>query len=189
MPISINGSGTVTGVSVGGLPDGIVDADMIAANAVASGKVASGAITAAKLASGVGGKILQVVNSQSSSNKTTSGDTILALTSVDITPSATSSKVLVFFTCSMEIHGNQTTNGQVRLYRGTTSGTFLGGQRGGSANGSYNADASFGINYLDSPNTTSATTYTLAIRRFNSNTDYLTTDSRNYAVTALEIGA
>ena len=46
MPISINGSGTVTGISVGGLPDGIVDADMLAANAV----------TAGKLASGVGGK-------------------------------------------------------------------------------------------------------------------------------------
>ena len=31
MPIAINGSGTLTGVSVGGLPDGIVDADMMAA--------------------------------------------------------------------------------------------------------------------------------------------------------------
>ena len=30
MPIGINGSGTVTGISVGGLPDGIVDADMLA---------------------------------------------------------------------------------------------------------------------------------------------------------------
>ena len=34
MPIAINGSGTVTGVSVGGLPDGIVDTDMLAAAAV-----------------------------------------------------------------------------------------------------------------------------------------------------------
>jgi hypothetical protein len=38
MPISINGSGTVTGISVGGLPDGIVDTDMIAANAVTTAK-------------------------------------------------------------------------------------------------------------------------------------------------------
>ena len=30
MAIVINGSGTVTGISVGGLPDGIVDSDMIA---------------------------------------------------------------------------------------------------------------------------------------------------------------
>ena len=41
MPISINGSGTLTGVSVGGLPDGIVDADMLAANAVTEAKLAT----------------------------------------------------------------------------------------------------------------------------------------------------
>ena len=43
MPIAINGSGTVTGVSVGGLPDGIVDTDMLAANAVTTAK-ASGSV-------------------------------------------------------------------------------------------------------------------------------------------------
>ena len=43
MPISINGSGTVTGISVGGLPDGIVDTDMLAASAVTVAK-ASGSV-------------------------------------------------------------------------------------------------------------------------------------------------
>ena len=38
MPITINGSGTITGVNVGGLPDGIVDTDMIANSAVTSAK-------------------------------------------------------------------------------------------------------------------------------------------------------
>ena len=38
MPITLNGNGTVTGLAVGGLPDGSVDADT--------------------LASGVGGKVL-----------------------------------------------------------------------------------------------------------------------------------
>jgi len=38
MPIAINGSGTLTGVSVGGLPDGIVDTDMLANNAVTAAK-------------------------------------------------------------------------------------------------------------------------------------------------------
>ena len=42
MPISINGSGTVTGISVGGLPDGIVDTDMIAASAVTDAKANPG---------------------------------------------------------------------------------------------------------------------------------------------------
>tara|TARA_R100000005_G_scaffold94967_1_gene74744 strand:+ start:16 stop:606 length:591 start_codon:yes stop_codon:yes gene_type:complete len=47
MPISINGSGTVTGISVGGLPDGIVDTDMIAANAVTKAKTTVPGITMA----------------------------------------------------------------------------------------------------------------------------------------------
>ena len=50
MPIAINGSGTVTGISVGGLPDGIVDADMLAANAVTTAKISDSQITEAKLA-------------------------------------------------------------------------------------------------------------------------------------------
>ena len=39
MTITINGNGTVTGVSVGGLPDGIVDTDMLAADAVTAPKI------------------------------------------------------------------------------------------------------------------------------------------------------
>ena len=43
MAISINGStNVISGVAVGGLPDGIVDADMLAANAVTAGKLATG---------------------------------------------------------------------------------------------------------------------------------------------------
>ncbi len=38
MAIQINGNGTITGISVGGLPDGIVDTDMIANNAVTTAK-------------------------------------------------------------------------------------------------------------------------------------------------------
>jgi hypothetical protein len=39
MPISIAGSGTITGISVGGIPDGVVDTDVLAANAVTFGKI------------------------------------------------------------------------------------------------------------------------------------------------------
>jgi len=39
MPITINGSGTVTGISAGGLPDGVITTDDIAANAVTLGKI------------------------------------------------------------------------------------------------------------------------------------------------------
>ena len=39
MAITINGSGTVTGISVGGIPDGVVDTDVLAANAVTAAKL------------------------------------------------------------------------------------------------------------------------------------------------------
>jgi len=43
MAITINGNGTLTGVSVGGLPDGIVDTDMLANNAVTAAKATGSA--------------------------------------------------------------------------------------------------------------------------------------------------
>ena len=49
MPVTINGDGSITGLSVGGLGNGgVVDADSIAANAVTTAKIASGAATQAK---------------------------------------------------------------------------------------------------------------------------------------------
>tara|TARA_B100001059_G_C17810983_1_gene572235 strand:+ start:648 stop:1133 length:486 start_codon:yes stop_codon:yes gene_type:complete len=51
MSITINGDGTIGGVSVGGLPDGVVDADTLAANAVTTAKISDSQITEAKLAS------------------------------------------------------------------------------------------------------------------------------------------
>jgi len=55
MAIVINGSGTVTGLSVGGLPDGTVDAGTLATNSVDSAELVDGSIDSSHLASGVGG--------------------------------------------------------------------------------------------------------------------------------------
>ena len=63
MAIVINGTGTVTGISVGGLPDAIVDLDTLAADSVNAAKIVDGtvvvgdiaddAISAAKLANSI----------------------------------------------------------------------------------------------------------------------------------------
>ena len=85
MPIAINGSGTVTGISVGGLPDGIVDTDMLAANAVTSAKRGAGAI-------------LQVVTKKSTSAVSytdASAQDYVVMTSDAVTVSA-GSTLLVF---------------------------------------------------------------------------------------------
>ena len=51
MPVTINGDGSIAGLSVGGLGNGgIVDADSLASNAVTDVKLASNAVTNAKMA-------------------------------------------------------------------------------------------------------------------------------------------
>ena len=49
MPVTINGDGSISGLSVGGLGNGgIVDADSLASNAVTTAKIANSAVTADK---------------------------------------------------------------------------------------------------------------------------------------------
>ena len=48
MPVTINGDGSITGLSVGGLPNGSVDADTLASNAVTTNKIADSAVTSTK---------------------------------------------------------------------------------------------------------------------------------------------
>ena len=84
MPITLNGSGTITGVSVGGLPDGIVDTDMIAAAAVTGVKKGAGSIL----------QVVQTVKSDVFSSTSQTYVDITGLT-VDITPVKTNSNILV----------------------------------------------------------------------------------------------
>ena len=94
MTITINGNGTVTGIAVGGLPDGIVDTDMLAA----------GAVTKAKANSADFGKVGQVVigtstgSGVSTSASHDSWQDITGLTAT-ITPQAATSDILIF--CSV----------------------------------------------------------------------------------------
>jgi hypothetical protein len=50
MPISINGTGTITGISAGGLPDDCITTAEIAGSAVTTAKILDANITSAKLA-------------------------------------------------------------------------------------------------------------------------------------------
>ena len=59
MAITINGSGTVTGLSVGGLPDGTVDSGTLATDSVTAAKLEASAITGADLPAG---SVIQVVS-------------------------------------------------------------------------------------------------------------------------------
>ena len=156
MAIAINGSGTVTGISVGGLPDGIVDTDMIA----------TGAVTAPKRGAGA---ILQIVNAvySAAASFTTSGSTFqdTGLTA-SITPSSNSNKILV--TYQLECGAETSYRHACRLVRGSTDILLANsaGDRTRATNSNGNPPnnvrmSSFSQTYLDSPNTTSSTTYKL----------------------------
>jgi len=149
MAITLNGTGTIEGISVGGLPDGIVDNDMLA-----SGTPNSAALPA--------GSILQVVqaNEQDVVNSTTSTYADTGLTAT-ITPSSSSSKVLVLAYEGHCAKSAADTQLDLRLYRGSTNiltHTALN-------TGTSEADTSnITICYLDSPATTSATIYKTQLR-------------------------
>jgi len=145
MPIQINGSGTITGITAGGYPDATVTADDLAATLDLSGKtvtLADGSVTAGQLAttldlsgktvtlpSGTGGKLLQVVQTEKtdvSSSVTGTAWTDFGL-SVDITPSSSSSKILVL--CQMNISNNSGYDVRTRLMRDSTP-IFIGDAAG-----------------------------------------------------------
>ena len=116
MPIAINGSGTVTGISVGGLPDGIVDTDMIAAAAVTAPKRGPGAI-------------LQVVqHSFTTGQFTTTSNSYVDVTGFTqaITPTAASSKILAMLNPHIQSNPSGTYNGgtSVLLARSVAGGSY-----------------------------------------------------------------
>ena len=170
MAIAINGSGTVTGISVGGLPDGIVDTDMLAAAAVTAPK------------RGTGG-ILQVVTATYSTEVSTTSSTYsdTGLT-CNITPASSSNKVLVIVSQSYRTQrGTDVANGGIRILRDSTaivSSAQLAsdGQAYGISVAATGSGASemtmksvWSRMYLDSPNTTSAVTYKTQHAAYNQN--------------------
>ena len=58
MPVTINGNGSITGLAVGGLPNGSVDADTLASNAVTTAKIANSSVTADKASGTVKGLVM-----------------------------------------------------------------------------------------------------------------------------------
>lgn len=151
------------------------------------------ATTAAAIgAAGVGGKVLQVVSRQDTTmyTKTTSySTTTLPNYYVTITPSSTSSKILVFITGGAVQENNVSEHGLDIQRTGPStsylfgSGTNFFGQKSmpGRANG-------ISLINLDSPSTTSATTYTLVTRHWAGGS--VTFNNSNQAcmtMTAMEI--
>jgi hypothetical protein len=116
---------------------------------------------------GGGGAILQVVSATSSTQVTNNSGTYVSTgLSASITPSSTSSKVMIFARTG-SFSPNNGSVATFTIFRGTVAGTDLAGASGflriyTSVNTQIEGDASAFI--IDSPNTTSSQTYTFAIK-------------------------
>jgi len=115
-----------------------------------------------------GGKIGQVVQGSLSSLVTTSSSTFsdTGLTA-SITPSSTSSKILVFVNLNGAGKQNNNTRAEFKLLRGTTDITGINSIVGSTNDSSENYVGTVSTTFLDSPSSTSSTSYKIQIKSTN----------------------
>lgn len=114
------------------------------------------------------GRVLQVVPASfvGTSQSTTSTSFVSTTFTASITPSSASSKVLILY-MGENLNTNNAYYSAVTVYKNSTN---LGGTDGMLQNNGSSLWMAMTINFLDSPATTSATTYTIYHRAFNAGT-------------------
>ena len=155
-----------------GITDGtIVNADIDTAAAIATTKLGAGAV-------------LQVVTSANTANEATTSTSYIDATnlSVSITPSSSSNKILILFTGSFQ-NSASTLNSYLTILRGstnlaTTNDYFILNSAGSRI------IAGSAAHYIDSPSTTSSTTYKI---QFKCEAASSATIFANARITVLEI--
>ena len=134
------------------------------------------------------GQVIQVVTATDSTQRTTTSTSFVTASntlSVTITPSSSSNKILILastgFKCS-------TDNAFFTIYRGATD-LGAASSRGmlSTYGGAVDVEVGVGINYLDSPATTSATTYQVYFRSGSAVQSNINTNSAKGSITCLEI--
>ena len=159
----------------------------VADGAITEAKLGNNAVTASKIDSSVAlGKIGQVIHNSSSTNLTSSSTSLSEMLNASITPSSTSSKILIHFSMNLNATAGSVSYVAGTVLRGTISGTNLGSKIMGHAS-SANATWSLKGVYLDSPSTTSAQQYTLGFSTASGGTNSCTTDSTMYNLILMEV--
>lgn len=152
-----------------------------------------------------GGKILQVISTNKTDTFSTTATSLTDLTglSVSITPSSTNSKILVFTSIQYSMpHADgqlffQLVRGATAIAQGDAAGSRTRTTAQGAPAQNYLMD-SYAVQFLDSPNTTSSTTYKIQTR-VTAGTGYVNrtvtdTDSAIYprgisTITVMEVAA
>ena len=166
MALTLNGTtNTIGGLAVGGLPDGIVDTDMIAAEAVSKAKQGNGSIV----------QCLSYWKDTVWSANGSSWHNITGLSGT-ITPTTNTNKILII--CSMgKLHSTSGSAGirYQRTISGSAAEVGLGSSSGAGnrprvafntyGDDIYNANhaGSYSHHYLDNPTTTSEISYQVQV--------------------------
>jgi hypothetical protein len=145
------------------------------------------------------GSVIQAVSATySTSGSTTSTSYTSTGFTASITPTSSSSKILVLVSCPIYTSTPASYSVRFNVFRGTTSGTSLGDSNlGFGPFGSYTGVNTgvyvwsyLSVNYLDSPSTTSEQVYTLAAKsEGNSAPAQWCTSGSKAVITLMEIAA
>ena len=136
------------------------------------------------------GSVLQVVNSTTSTQVSSSNNTYIDTTlTATITPKFATSKILIISSTNGQ-NSSASNASNWTLFRGTVAGTNLGNVNGMvqhyTAGGSIRTEIT--LHFLDSPATTSAQTYTLAFNSDNvGNTAFAQNNATVASMTLMEI--
>lgn len=173
------------------ITDGIITSAKIADGTIVNADInASAAIVSTKL-SGTG-KVLQVLQSTTSTSQSISSGTHVDLTglSVAITPATTASKFLIMY--SVQFYTPDDSGINIRILRNSTTVVNTGGTTEvylGANDASANMRARTSYQYLDAPSTTSAITYKLTASKHSGT---ITVNENSYfqsSITVMEIAS
>ena len=131
------------------------------------------------------GSVLQVVQTTYTATvATTSTSYVTSNITVSITPKFSTSKILVI--ASIPFQSTANAQGCLTIYRNSTD--LSSSARGfGEQYGTSEIQAIAGVNYLDSPATTSSTAYTIYFRSINGGTMRTCIDNCQAVITLQEI--
>jgi hypothetical protein len=144
-----------------------------------------------------GGKVLQVVQGTFTGTAQTTSTTMASTgLTVSITPSSATSKVLILASISgvAKTGGNVNTAVKLELVRGATKIMDLSDVNAYNNTSDFQDIGSVAANCLDTPATTSATSYTINFASYQSGqtvyiNNYRVSDTTRSAIIAMEIGA
>jgi hypothetical protein len=165
MALTLTGDGDITGLAVGALPPNVIGT----------------------------GAVLQVVQATKTDSFTTTSTSFTTPTglSLSITPSSISSKILIFANIGFEVSGDAG-HGYASIFRNSTD-IFIGDASGSKPrvtfaqnNSGGNGTVAFSMMYLDSPNTTSSTSYSINVKSSNGTTVYVNRSVRDNDASAFD---